>query len=150
MKSRIKQWRSKPKCGSTHGACRCFIEKIIDLELEVAEAREMRYERAMANLAAGRDHTMRVTGNSMMPIIKSRSKLTFRATNDYQVGDVVFCKVKGKKGSRFIDAHKITKKDAQGRFMIANNKGHENGRATQVYGRVIAINDEPFGRSPDA
>lgn len=118
------------------------MEKIIDLELEVSEAREMRYERAMANLAAGQDHTMRVFGNSMTPIIKSKSKLTFRATNDYQIGDVVFCKVKG----RHIDAHKITKIDAQGRFMISNNKGHENGWTTTIYGRVIAVNQESFGR----
>jgi SOS-response transcriptional repressor LexA len=122
------------------------MKKIIDLELEVVEAREMRYERATEALAAGRDHIMRVFGNSMTPIIKSRSKLTFRATDDYQVGDVVFCKVKG----RVIDAHKISKKNARGRFMIANNKGHENGWTSQIYGRVIEVDGEPFGRSPDS
>ena len=89
---------------------------------------------------------MKVIGRSMLPLIKSHSKLTFRATDDYVVGDVVFCKVKGKKGSRFIDAHKITKIDSQGRCMIANNRGRENGWASQIYGRVIAVNGESFGR----
>ena len=105
-----------------------------------------KYERAMRALSSGQDHTMKVIGNSMLPLIQSGSKLTFRATGDYQIGDVVFCKVKGRKGTRFIDAHKITKKDAEGRYMIANNHGHENGWSTQIFGRVIAVNGEPFGR----
>ena len=100
----------------------------------------------MRLLAVGKDATMKVIGRSMLPIIQSHSKLTFRATADYQVGDVVFCKVKGKKGSKFIDAHKITKIDSQGRCMIANNRGRENGWASQIYGRVIAINGGSFGR----
>lgn len=78
----------------------------------------------------------------MVPLIYTKSKLTFRATDDYQVGDVVFCKVKG----RFIWAHKITKHGADGRFMISNNKGYDNGWTTQVYGRVIAVNGASFGR----
>ena len=75
-------------------------------------------------------------------MIYSESKLTFAQTNDYQVGDVVLCKV----GKRWIDAHKITRIAADGRFMISNNKGHDNGWTRRVYGRVIAVNGEPFGR----
>lgn len=101
-----------------------------------------RYQQAIDALETGRDHTMTVTGNSMVPLIYSKSKLTFRATNDYQVGDVAFCKVSG----RYIDAHKITKVGADGRFMISNNKGYDNGWASTIYGRVIAVNGEPFGR----
>jgi hypothetical protein len=101
-----------------------------------------RYQQAIDVLDAGQGHTMTVTGYSMVPLIYSKSKLTFRATNDYQVGDVVFCKVNG----RLIDAHKITKVDASGRFMIGNNKGYENGWASQIFGRVIAVNGEAFGR----
>jgi len=59
-----------------------------------------RYQRAVDQLSAGHDHTMKVFGNSMQPIIESGSKLTFRKTDDYQVGDVVLSKVKG----RWIDA----------------------------------------------
>ena len=96
----------------------------------------------MAALAKGQEPVMRVFGNSMLPIIKTRSRLTFKATNDYQVGDVVMARVRG----RIIDAHKITKIDERGRCMIANNRGRENGWASQIFGRVVAVNGEPFGR----
>ncbi len=96
----------------------------------------------MQALANNQKPTMRVFGNSMLPLIKSKSRLTFAATGDYQVGDVVMCRVRG----RIIDAHKITKIDEKGRCMIANNKGRENGWASQIFGRVIAVNGEAFGR----
>ena len=142
VKSRIEQWQQKPTCGPTHGICRCFMEKLIDYELELSEARMNRQERARAALEDGQQPTMRVFGNSMRPMILTRSKLTYAKTDDYQVGDVVMCKVKG----RFIDAHKITKVDSEGRFMIANNHGRENGWTRTIYGRVIAVNGESFGR----
>lgn len=75
--------------------------------------------------------TMTVHGHSMEPIIESGATLTFETAEEYEVGDVVFCKVRG----RWIDAHKVTKKDGD-RYMIANNRGHENGWTRQVYGRV--------------
>lgn len=101
-----------------------------------------KYERAVAALSEGKDHTMKVFGQSMRPLIQSGSKLTFRKTDDYQKGDVVLSKVKG----RWIDAHKIVKVDSKGRYLIANNHGYENGWTTQVFGRVIAVNGESFGR----
>lgn len=101
-----------------------------------------RYEDAVNCLKKGQDFTMQVFGRSMVPIIESGSKLTFRQTNDYRIGDVVLSRVKG----RWVDAHKITKIDAHGRFMISNNRGHDNGWASKVFGRVIAIEGEPFGR----
>ena len=73
-------------------------------------------------------------GDSMVPIFKSGATLRFQRCDSYEIGDCVFCKVKG----RFIDAHKITKKSERG-YMIANNHGHENGWTKQVYGKVIAI-----------
>jgi SOS-response transcriptional repressor LexA len=78
---------------------------------------------------------MKGFGNSMMPIIKSGSLLTFKAADEYEIGDIVFCKIKG----RWIDAHKITKKDEKGRCMIANNHGFENGWTTQIFGKVVEI-----------
>ena len=101
-----------------------------------------KYERAIKTLNEGDEHTMKVFGQSMKPIIESGSSLTFRKTDDYQVGDVVLSRVRG----RLIDAHKITKVDAEGRFMIANNRGRENGWTKNVFGRVIAVNGSPFGR----
>lgn len=103
-----------------------------------------RYERVISALEKGHAPVMRVFGNSMLPIIKSKSRLTFKATDDYQVGDVVMARVKG----RIIDAHKITKIDEKGRCMISNNRGRENGWASRIFGRVVAVNGEPFGRSP--
>lgn len=101
-----------------------------------------KYERTTKTLEGGQDAAMKVFGNSMRPIITSGAKLLFRRTDDYQIGDVVFCKVKG----RLIDAHKIIKIDSKGRFMIANNLGRENGWASQIFGRVIALDGKPFGR----
>lgn len=100
-----------------------------------------RYERAIAALDRGEDAKMRVVGNSMLPLIKSKSVVTFRRTEDYQVGDVVFVKVKG----NYL-THKITKIDEKGRYMIANNKGRENGWASNILGRVIEVNGQTFGR----
>lgn len=101
-----------------------------------------KYERVLAALSRGEDTSMKVFGQSMMPLIKSGSVLTFRRTDDYEVGDVVISRVKG----HIIDAHKITKVGSDGRFMISNNKGYDNGWASKIYGRVIAVNGEPFGR----
>ena len=40
VRSRLKFTLKKPACGPTHGACRCFIERIIHLEAEVSELRQ--------------------------------------------------------------------------------------------------------------
>jgi transposase len=79
-------------------------------------------------------------GHSMEPILKSGSRLTYLRQNDYEIGDIVFCKVRG----RFIDAHKIIKKDLRKGFLIANNHGHENGWTKKIYGKVIEINGIPL------
>jgi SOS-response transcriptional repressor LexA len=69
----------------------------------------------------------------MTPILKSGMTLTFKSQSEYDVGDIVFCKVHG----RFIDAHLITKKNARRGYMIANNHGHENGWTRTIYGKAI-------------
>jgi len=99
-----------------------------------------KYERLKADLAdeTKKEGKMKCFGNSMLPIMKSGSLLTFRAYDSYEVGDIVFCKVRG----RFIDAHKIIKKDPRGRCLIANNHGWENGWTTQIYGKVVHV-EEP-------
>ena len=91
-----------------------------------------RLKEELETLGAGK---MKCFGSSMMPILKSGSLLTFKRCDNYKIGDIVFCKVKG----RFIDAHLITKKDEQGRFMIANNKGHENGWTRNIFGKVVGV-----------
>lgn len=76
---------------------------------------------------------MKGFGNSMLPIIKSGSLLSFEKREHYALGDIVFCKVKG----RFIDAHKIVKTDPNKGFLIANNHGLENGWTKIIYGKVV-------------
>ena len=78
----------------------------------------------------------------MTPILKSGSILTFVKEEDYEVGDVIFCKVRG----RVIDAHLVSQKSAKRGFLISNNHGLDNGWTKKVYGRVTAINGVPFGR----
>jgi len=145
VKSRLKfVAKEKPKCGagSTHHICHCLQKRLIEVELRLAEMNVDKYERALTALDAGRDAKMRVFGNSMLPLIKTRSVVTIRRTEDYQPGDVVFAKVKG----NYL-THKVTKVDSNGRLMIANNKGRENGWASQIFGRIITVNGESFGRT---
>ena len=59
----------------------------------------------------------------------------------YEVGDIVFCKVKG----RYIDAHLITKKRVDGdglKYLISNNHGRDNGWTSAVFGKVIYSVDD--------
>lgn len=95
-----------------------------------------KYERLKIELAKNSVGSMKAFGSSMLPIIESGSILTFEKKDEYEVGDIVFCKVKG----RYIDAHKITKKDNKKGYMIANNKGRENGWTKTIYGYVTEIN----------
>ena len=93
----------------------------------------------MQELAEKGSIKMKVHGNSMTPIIESGSLLTFVKSDKYEVGDIVFCKVKG----RFIDAHKITKQSPEKGYMIANNHGWENGWTKQIFGKVTEIKGIP-------
>lgn len=77
--------------------------------------------------------TMKCHGSSMLPILENPSTCTYARQESYAVGDIVVCKVNG----RFIDAHKVVKVGADGRYLIANNRGHENGWTRTVYGRVV-------------
>lgn len=100
-----------------------------------------KYEMALKTLNEGKKHKMKVFGSSMKPLIESGSVLTFQKTDDYQIDDVVMTKVRGN-----WMVHKITKIGADGRYMISNNKGHDNGWTKQIFGRVIEANNKPFGR----
>ena len=95
-----------------------------------------KYKRAMEELESDGVTKMKCFGNSMTPILKSGSLLTFKKEKEYEIGDIVFCRVKG----RIIDAHKITKKDARRGYLISNNHGYDNGWTRNIYGKVIKIN----------
>jgi SOS-response transcriptional repressor LexA len=92
-----------------------------------------KFERLKNELAVSGTGKMKAFGNSMLPILKSGSLLTFEKAEEYIIGDIVFCKVKG----RYIDAHKVIKKDANKGYLIANNHGFENGWTKIIYGRVV-------------
>jgi SOS-response transcriptional repressor LexA len=92
-----------------------------------------KFERLKTDLATTGQGKMKAFGNSMLPILKSGSLLTFTKSADYAIGDIVFCKVKG----HYIDAHKIIKKDPNKGYLIANNHGFENGWTKIVFGKVI-------------
>ena len=92
-----------------------------------------KYERLRSELASAGSGKMKAFGNSMLPILKSGSLLTFVRAADYGIGDIVFCKVKG----RYIDAHKIVKSEAGKGFLIANNHGFENGWTKTIFGKVV-------------
>jgi len=74
-------------------------------------------------------------GNSMSPIIKSGQdhKLAPVKLEDVKVGDIVFCKVRG----RFY-THLVKGLSDRG-CLIGNNKGGINGWTKQVYGKVIDV-----------
>lgn len=91
-----------------------------------------KYERLKSDLESTGKGRMKAFGSSMLPILKSGSQLIFEKAPEYKIGDIVFCKVKG----RYIDAHKIVKTDAHKGFLIANNHGFENGWTRTIYGKV--------------
>ena len=92
-----------------------------------------KFERLKIDLEVAGTGKLKAFGNSMLPILKNGSLLTFIKAADYNIGDIVFCKVKG----RYIDAHKVIKKDTNNGFLIANNHGFENGWTKIIYGKVI-------------
>lgn len=77
--------------------------------------------------------TMKCFGNSMLPKLSNPSINTYKKEKKYSVGDIVFCKVKGK----YIDAHLITAISSDGKYLISNNKNHDNGWTKTIYGKVI-------------
>jgi hypothetical protein len=97
-----------------------------------------KYERLKQDLLQTGTGTMKCFGNSMLPILTNPSLNTYRRQDSYSVGDIVFCRLNG----RYIDAHRITKIDGQGRYLISNNHGRDNGWSSTVYGRVIATQDK--------
>jgi SOS-response transcriptional repressor LexA len=92
-----------------------------------------KYERLKAELESVGEGKMKCFGNSMLPILQSGSLLTFRRQDTYQIGDIVFCKVKG----RYIDAHKVIAIDANKGYLIANNHGFQNGWTQRIFGKAV-------------
>ena len=75
-------------------------------------------------------------GNSMVPLVKSGQdhKLAPATWENVAVGDIVYCKVKGR-----YYTHLVKAKNQDKGCQIGNNKGGINGWTKQVYGKVIEI-----------
>lgn len=75
-------------------------------------------------------------GNSMVPLIKSNQKHVLAPIKfeEVEIGDIVFCKVKG----RYF-THLVTAKNEDKGVQISNNHGHVNGWTKQVFGKVIEV-----------
>jgi hypothetical protein len=90
----------------------------------------------LERLLNGETFTTSETGNSMVPLIKSKQEHVLAPTTleDVEVGDIVYCKVSG----RFY-THLVKAKDATKGCQIGNNHGNINGWTRNVYGKVIEV-----------
>lgn len=100
-----------------------------------------KYERLKYDLETKGFGKMKCFGSSMLPILSKAGLCEYEVREEYNVGDIVFCKVNG----RWIDAHLITKKDIDGkgiRYLISNNHGFDNGWTRKIFGKVIKAIDD--------
>ncbi len=93
----------------------------------------------IAKLQAGETVQFRPHGNSMKGRIESGQLCTVEPVDpdSLEVGDIVLCKVNGKQYLHLIKAKQGS------RFLIANNRGRQNGwtSANQVYGKCVKVED---------
>ena len=75
-------------------------------------------------------------GNSMTPLIKSKQpvKLSPISWEDCEVGDIVYCRVKGN-----LYTHLVKAKNPRRGVLIGNNHGRINGWTKKVFGKVVEI-----------
>jgi hypothetical protein len=89
----------------------------------------------LERLQKGETFTTSEKGNSMVPLIKSgqEHKLAPCTLDDVEVGDIVYCKVKGRFYTHLVKA--LGDKEA----LIGNNKGGTNSWTKKIFGKVIEI-----------
>lgn len=87
-------------------------------------------------LALGETIISKEPGNSMLPLIKSKQpvKITPATWEEVEVGDVVYCKVKGN-----YYTHIVSAVDSKKGCQISNNSGYVNGWTKNIFGKVIEI-----------
>lgn len=97
---------------------------------------ESKHMRKIQRLEAGESFITSEPGNSMLPLYKSNEKhlVTPIRWQECNVGDVVFCKVRGA-----CVTHKVYAIDSNKGCLIGNNKGHMNGWTKNVYGLAHKI-----------
>jgi len=96
----------------------------------------MRRNYKLERLQAGETFITSEKGNSMVPIISSgqNHKLSPAKIEDVEVGDIVYCKVKGN-----FYTHLVKAKNLDRGCLIGNNRGGINGWTKQIYGKVVEI-----------
>jgi len=96
-------------------------------------------KQAAERVAAGETVTFRPTGNSMVPLVRSRDEVVVAPVDPslLVVGDIVLAKVAGNVYLHLVKALDPTK----GRVQIGNNRGRINGwtSADRVYGIAISV-----------
>lgn len=87
-------------------------------------------------LLAGETIISKESGNSMLPLIKSKQPCKIEPCNwqDLVVGDIAYCRVKGN-----VYTHLVSAKNDKRGVQISNNQGHVNGWTKTVYGKVVEI-----------
>ncbi|MEV4410838.1 hypothetical protein [Catellatospora sp. NPDC049609] len=100
-----------------------------------------------ARVAAGATVRFRPTGNSMVPLIRSREQVTVAPVDPaaVQVGDIVLARVAGT-----VYLHLVSAVDAaNGRVQISNNRGRVNGWTghARVYGICVDVEGAPRPRT---
>jgi phage repressor protein C with HTH and peptisase S24 domain len=96
----------------------------------------MNWDIVIENLKRDGEISIRPSGNSMTPRIKSKDLVTLtNDISDINKNDIVLCKVKG---SYYIHLVTAIKGD---QYQISNNHGHVNGWITKnaIFGKVIKI-----------
>ena len=87
-------------------------------------------------LLAGETIISKEPGNSMTPVLESRQPVEITPTTweKVEVGDIVYCKVRGK-----YYTHLVKAKNEKCGVQIGNNHGHINGWTKNVYGKITKI-----------
>jgi phage repressor protein C with HTH and peptisase S24 domain len=87
-------------------------------------------------LLAGETIISKESGNSMLPLIKSKQpvKIEPATWEDVEVDDIVYVKVHGN-----LYTHLVKAKDPLKGVLIGNNKGGLNGWSKNVYGKIVEI-----------
>lgn len=87
-------------------------------------------------LVKGETVEWRPHGNSMTPRVHSGQLVTVAPCKieDVEIGDIVFSKVRGN-----YYLHLVRQKGEDGRVLISNNHGHDNGWTRAVYGKLVRV-----------
>lgn len=96
----------------------------------------MRRNYKLERLQNGESFVTSEKGNSMVPLIKSGQEHMLEPCSweDAEVGDIVYCKVRGNWYT-----HLVTAKNDKRGCQISNNSGYVNGWTKAVYGVVTEV-----------